>query len=93
RRNLGLSARAVAEGYGWASIAEQVEAVYERLVALSLSKGRVAAAACCRRQEPAEGQADPPPAEAAHGPSATLRAGSGQALVGACCGSPSPASG
>ena len=89
RRNLGLSARAVAESYGWANIAQQVEAVYERLAG-----GRVAVrfadsasgggAACCRRQEPAEGQADPPLAEAQ---------GPGQVLAGTCCGSPSLASG
>ncbi len=45
RRNLGQSARMVAEGYAWPRIAEQVEAVYDELIALE---------SCCRRSVASE---------------------------------------
>jgi D-inositol-3-phosphate glycosyltransferase len=45
QRNLGQSARAVAEGYAWPYIAEQVEAVYDELLAPE---------SCCRRSVSSE---------------------------------------
>jgi D-inositol-3-phosphate glycosyltransferase len=49
RRNLGLSARAAAEDYAWPRIAERVQAVYDRLMAVHHAR------ACCRGAGDAHG--------------------------------------
>jgi len=49
RRNLGMSARAAAEDYAWSRIAERVQAVYDRVMAVHYAclSGRQAHV-CCR---------------------------------------------